>query len=251
MNSRSRIGGIAILLAMLASSSALGEIIEDSVFDDADWMRTAILQQGPNVFTELAGQELAGGNPDEYREMEHTWGNGTQVVVFHKYLGETYDPSTQGAILEIDYSEDQIKFPGSLPGSIGRGLILMQDGVTYRTLIDFAFSNSTWQTFFLTALTADDFVDDVGGPGTNHPDFSASGNPIQFGYWRSNTIVNGFGTVLHGIDNFSVVILSVPEAEGIVLLMTGSVTLLLFGLLRHRKARLSRSEAGDAGSVQP
>ena len=83
-------------------------------------------------FTETADQQSSGGNPDVYRQMLHTWGGGTQVIIYHTYVAGTYDPGIDGAIDTIDYSEDQIKLAGA--GTIGRGMIAVQDGVFYRTI---------------------------------------------------------------------------------------------------------------------
>ena len=127
--------------------------------------------------------------------------NPTQITVLHVFTGGGWDPSTDGALASVDYSEDQIEFEPPFEGAaIGALFVIVQDGTTYNTSINEnnAYSNTSWQTTSVDGLTPADFSP---APG---PDFSAGGAPMTFGYLRSNTNRGTEITTQHGIDNWTV-----------------------------------------------
>jgi YVTN family beta-propeller protein len=136
-------------------------------------------------------QETTGGNPGLWRRTLH-FGPGQSG---HRYTAQTYFPSKQGEISTIDVSWDRRL---SVDTVAFESFVLVQGGVAYRTSED-TFGLPFWQNRAHAGLVAADF--DNGGGG--HPDFSASGGAITFGYYRRSDFN---GTLAHGIDNFHVIV---------------------------------------------
>ncbi len=160
---------------------------------------------GNGTFVATDGCEAAGGDPAGYRTMKHEVTDVGNVVISHWFSGETYDPSVEGAIERIDYSEDHIiTQPAFVGGAVGIGFRLEQGGTWYTYTIG-GFDDTQWASYAVS-LTPADFVP---APG---PDFSISGGEIQFGYVRSNsnTTDGATSTSVHGIDNWQVVIVQAP-----------------------------------------
>jgi hypothetical protein len=197
----------------------------DGTFNDSDWTRAFQATGSPS--SETAEQRPSGGNPDGFRFMTHTWGNGVQGAVFHLNKNAVYDPSTQGAIESLDYSADVIGFNTS-SGVFGDGLLLQQDGRLFISQFTAVRFPSSWQTKSASDLTSSSFLSLDGGAA---PDFSATGDRIAFGYIRTNTIPGAGTTIAHGIDNWSVSVTnistaSVPEADFVL----GLLALASFGI---------------------
>ena len=227
-----RFATLAVLLAIISvASPAYGGpiVVFDGTFNNNDWTQTATVDPAGSFFTATATQILTGGNPGAFREMTHTWGGpgeAVHVTLDHMYNLFTYDPKTQGAIGSINYSEDGIILSSTFPSSVvGRGMDIFQDGVVYRTFASnggfYALTDTTWTTFSLTGLTATDF----GSSSGTHPNFSATGDPMQFGYLRSNGLF-GLQTIVNGIDNWTVTINPVPEPSSLWLAIIGGLGLI-------------------------
>jgi VCBS repeat-containing protein len=171
----------------------------DGTFNNSDWTRTFEIKVGPfSSVQETAQQITTGGNPDSYRFMTHTWGEGTQVFVYHLEDTAIYNPFIQGAIDFINYSADVIQF--NPIGIYGDGLLIEQNGRLFVSAFT-GVGNTLWQAKSFPNLTAFNFSALDGG---SVLDFSNQGSPIKFGYIRTNTINGGVGTVQHGIDNWNV-----------------------------------------------
>ena len=214
----------AILLAPFSAGAAV--IIADSTFNPAEW--TVSVVGGAGGATQSVLQVATGGNPGSYRQMAHNLPGPSSIVESHVFNAVTYDPSTQGAIASIDYSEDRIELSPPFAGAaIGGYFLLQQGGGTWRNNTDLSFSNLSWATLSLTGLIASNFAVVAGAAGL--PDFSSSGSPITFGVLRSNSNSNASGvyTTTNGLDNWQVTVNQVvPAPAAVWLLGTGCLGLL-------------------------
>ena len=215
-------------------------VIADSTFNPTDW--TVVVVGATGGATQGVLQLATGGNPGSYRQISHNLPGPSTIVVSHVFNAVTYDPSTQGAIASIDYSEDRIELSPPFGGAaIGGYFLLQQGGVTWRNNTDLAFSNLSWATLSLTGLIASNFAVVAGATGL--PDFSSSGSPITFGVLRSNSNSNASGsyTTTNGLDNWKVTVNQVvPAPPAVWLLGTGCLGLL--GWQKRRPASAWRRE---------
>lgn len=202
-----------IIFTLLSVGTAFGEYevtFTDSFFNDADWDVTPF---GYN----LGGsgsyhQETSGGNPGEYREISLSViaapeEERNQIVTFHRRIGATYDPSVDGAIDHIDYSEDNKAIDAEGLGQ-GTGPALRQNGKIYvcggSTTLP-----TTWTKWELPWKVAEDFGWLEEGAlccnQNQHPDFTSSGSEMELGFVRWNTTGEGGPayTTIIGIDNWS------------------------------------------------
>jgi|SRR5271157_497938 len=228
-----RFATLAVLLAIISVASPVyggSIVVSDGTFNNSDWTQTATVDSGGPSYTATATQNPMGGNPGAFRDMTFSWGGpgeATHVTVDNMYNLYTYDPKTQGAIGSINYSEDGIIISSTFsPPGVGRGMDIFQDGVVYRTFQPgdgfYGLTNTTWTTFTLLNLTAANFGSATG----THPNFSATGDPMQFGYLRSNGFFGAVQTDEHGIDNWTVTISPVPEPSSLWLAMIGGLGLI-------------------------
>ena len=128
------------------------------------------------------------------------------LFVIHRRLAATYNPSEQGAIGYIDYTEAQrVITPPVEGGGVNWTFAVFQNGRRYNVVTETPlFTNLNWVTGGLCRLRSEDF-------GSNdHPDFSSVGAELTFGYIRTNTNMSetGASTTVHGIDDFKVVIVA-------------------------------------------
>jgi hypothetical protein len=143
----------------------------------------------------------AGGHPAEFRSLQMTSiVNTPQSSFIHLLKGETFDPSTDGAIASIDGAYDiKSQSRGDIPTAFA--LLLFQDGAYYRGPTDTVSANK-WSTFNHTGLKATDFVN-ISDRGPRKPVFSCDGKPVQIGFVAlpprdTNARLNA------GIDNWSI-----------------------------------------------
>jgi YVTN family beta-propeller protein len=180
-----------------ASSTSLNDpvVISDGEFRTADWSVSGMAEWDVQ-------QQLSGGNPGAWRRTTHFVLSSDSKTV-HRFVrpGSTYTPATQGAIGAIDLSYDRSILAGSIAYD---GVVLEQDGVVYETF-EHASDGSGWTTFSRINLGADSFSDQLG----RHPDFSAAGSTLRFGYFLHTSSV---ATVVFGIDNFTVSVR--PHVDG-------------------------------------
>lgn len=236
---------LGLLVLVIVSSRATAFVYTDGTFNNSDWNVTlATSGQGG---TATAGQMATGGNPGSYWDVAITLNAttpdlGTALVgVFSINSTAVYDPSVSGAIASIDYSEDSILL-STLNASIGGGQsaapALLQNGILYTLTLStgvFATPDTTWTSHQLMGLTAADFFS-----GTLNPDFSVTGAPIEFGFWRaiSHPTGNPIQGRTGGIDNWTLTVNSastVPEPATLSLLSFG---LLGVGFAARRRRRI-------------
>ena len=174
--------------------------ISDSFFDDGVWddVVEAYSANGGGSGGHLTfnGQEGAG-----YRQVSIHIDSGSnpQLAVFAIRRDVVYFPSTDGAILWIDYSESSINQAG---GAQYSAPALRQNGKLY-TLVPgggaFTTPDASWTDHSLTHLTQSDFRTIASA--TDHPDFSTG--RIEVGFMRLQA---GLGATKGGIDNYRMVL---------------------------------------------
>jgi streptogramin lyase len=187
----------------------------DGDFNPSNW-ETQLFAVDPSTASGSATQVFSGGNPGAYRQVSFRSGQGLSVGVFNGRLDATYNPQQQGAIDTLDYGEDVIQL-GS-PAFSG-GIALRQDGKVYVSNLTNSKSRA-WTPQLVRDLTAVDFIRAVSSKPDfglfnpdEHPDFSAGGAPIEFGFFRWDNSANDWSM---GIDNWSVTVRPVrPQAVGV------------------------------------
>src|SRR4051794_36723265 len=97
----------AVVLALIVPAAYADPIvITDGTFANSDWTTMVYVEVSQNGDSHSEGQ-TTGGNPGTCRQMHIVISGLGTVSAFHKYNGASYNPSVQGAISSIDYSEDQ------------------------------------------------------------------------------------------------------------------------------------------------
>ena len=213
---------LALLVAALPAS-AQQITLSDGDFVDSDW---TTFNQTTGSASSTTQTLLSGGNPDAYRSTAHTI-SGDSTFLYQIYVGSnsTHNPSCDGPITSIDYSVDTKGEPST--GNRAHITALLQDGNYYRTNSFEYPANSTWASFDPADTTEADWWEISGAPGSNPPDFSETGGPIQFGF--ADAISGGTGTFYSDVDNWEMIINHAPPPTwavgGSVTGLTGSVTL--------------------------
>ncbi len=222
-----------IATVLILTTLAAAEVtFTDGEFAPADWELT--LREDYNGGTVGAQQELTGGSPDEYRRVTTNVQADSpypfaRVYAFNKAVNASWDPATQGAIESIDYAEESVLF-GSCGNGVHTGPAVFQDGKAF-ILADAMYdihpmyaNTSYWQSESAGGLVADNWVlnwenEDI------HPDFSESGSPIAFGFYRLLVTTDVAYGCDSGIDNWSLTVHPVPEPTCLGLLSAGLVAL--------------------------
>lgn len=235
---------LALTSALAASlSEAATIVVSDGTFAPANWTYEVRFDVGLSGVTENVTQVGSGGVPGAYRSISYALAHsGVQtygsVYVINRFA-DTYTPATQGAISSLTYSENQTRlFADWSPALVGASAALFQDGrVFLGPWFNFGPGNFSWTSLSQVGLGATDFGELVGmnyAP-TSHPDFSASGSPLQFGYVRANSY--SFSSSLgHAIDNWSFTLETTPIPEPATLSALAGGLALGWVLLRRRRA---------------
>jgi len=230
---------VAIVVSCVGQGRAGTITFSDGTFNDSDW--TSVIQQWGNGGSVITTPVASGGSPGAYLQVVTSVNGGppesTVVGAFFR-VGAAYDPSAQGAITGIDYSESDKMFIGSGDGQ-GAGAAVRQGGLVYCALdpaARFYAVTPTWTSNSVSNLQASAFLV-LGVPGS-HPDFSATGGPIDFEFYRANSLPS-YGSaysITAGLDNWSVTINQIPEPSAAV----GLISMATIGLIvcwhRRRKA---------------
>ncbi|RME05987.1 MAG: hypothetical protein D6812_02265, partial [Deltaproteobacteria bacterium] len=194
----------------LLSTNAFGDSISfsDETFADSDWTAPLFFFSDPDIAYSNQ-QEGSGGNPGAYREFSavRTTPSPTSTFVRQAHLrnGAIFDPATEGAITSLSYTFDILSLPISGSGyvSFALGLLLYQNGAYY-IAGGFGYTSTGWRRIQQSFTSSISFYR-IAGSGPDHPDFSASGAPIRFGFFSQVFFATGgIGTKVGGIDNWSV-----------------------------------------------
>ncbi len=226
--------GLWSLSLFLVSRILAATVYSDTEFADGNWTTTTISQY-PGVITSNV-QQLSGGKPGAYRQFTASY-PGTQNWANHQshIYSMAYNPALQGAIASVVFRFDVASFSGNERNNqFNQGFALEQAGNFYgRATAGLTVVNGIWYDLQSVSLTAN-FFTLVAGNGPLRPDFSESGAPIRFGYNTDFTFyAPNSGSRVGGIDNWSVVVTSVPEPSSLALITIGS---LICGFVRHKRS---------------
>lgn len=208
------------LLSLLGAPSWAGAVtFQDSEFLDQDWTVVELYYGTGGSWS--ASHSATGGNPDAYRivntVVNAAGSENSAVWSFHFRTGAGYDPAASGPIASLDYAESAIcSGPGGAAGQ-ATGPAIRQAGDIYYAQGIGTGNLGVWVEIEWLGVEATDFarVDGSGVHDTQHPDFSAGGAPLEFGFVRANSQAPGFGgyAKMGGIDNWSVTIVPDPAVS--------------------------------------
>jgi hypothetical protein len=232
--------GLLVLLAA-GHGAASPTTFSDGTFANANWSATKVTDTTIGQTAFFSAGQNAGGNPGPSRMTTLDWAyDGTSasqgIRVAALDSNAVYNPAVSGAISSVSFSLDGSLENRSTQSAIGQRLVLFQSGTYYfgpEGIIPQTFD--VWVTDALSGLSATDFGTLTG---SNHPDFSAGGAPIEFGYSletfsgpadaspSENAFFYGLGT-----DNFSVTVNAAPEPA--TLSLCGLAVVGLLWIRRH------------------
>ena len=190
------VGSALSSVARLAVIPLCERLFADDTFLNSDWSLTVF--SCPSDTSASASQIASGGCPPDsgpYRRIVNTLNTTTLsylgVVGIHLRNGATHNPSIDGSLNSVDYSECNILFSGAGAGH-ATGPALKQGNNYY--IVSLAKQGTTpqpgWATFSLNGLVASDFdLLDCTQPfagyrdSTQHPNF-CTGSNIEFGFFR-------------------------------------------------------------------
>ncbi len=202
-----RILPFVLLLAGISVPACAQQMtLYDGTFSPDHWSLTLFWLEGLGGHMDAA-QVATGGDPGSFRAVE-VWINQSKVRYnrvcgFSAYSGDIITPAQVGGILSVDYSEDAILLVGYNQGQ-GGGPALRQNGIVYISE-SFVMPETYWVHHAYPGLTQDDFYDPQNT--VQHPDFSPSGGPIEFGFFRGNSATSDDPYYSKaGIDNWTFVL---------------------------------------------
>ena len=190
--------------------------------------------------------------------------SSSDVLPYNRVTGFAFDqamyyPSVEGELEAIDYSFFLGKTSGSRPTSLV-SLMIMQDGLIYSLADRFSIENGdpfTTMTVFAEGLTAEDFMlERASGDGfvldpTQHPDFSANGAPLFFGFLLSRAAdpsINGNNQPYTDLDDLILTFHPglIPEPGSALIVLALS----LAGLRRRNRSSKSLAAGYEMGLVE-
>ncbi len=255
---RSSIAALAI--GVLAAPAAHAALIGDGAFAPADWSLGGYTNSGSGV---SASQVLTGGDPGSYRlvndSVNSVGGPVTNSIVVGVSIYESalFDPASQGALGPLNFSIESL-CPTATTSCAGNGqasgFAVRQGGVTYISNVLYntgdANNGAGWVGHTATGLLASGFsrvnvTNTTLADATQHPDFSAAGGQIYFGFFTANSTPGGGYQQASGYDNFLTNVTAyvaptgVPEPQTWLYMLTGFAG--LGGALRMRRRTLAQA----------
>jgi hypothetical protein len=201
-----------VAIALLASATpgwGTPAVFSDGTFADGDWT-VVTFATGPG--SDVQAVQDADGNPAPARQVRNILGPAaspndvSNVYGAHLRSSAVYDPSTQGPIATVDFLVDAILLDGFGDGQ-AIGLALRQNGMVYIRQSGTT-PDRAWTRKESLAVSASGVVHLSGAvvfDPMERPDFSASGGPIEFGFFTANSTRGGSGyQILTRYDNWSV-----------------------------------------------
>ncbi len=206
--------GSPTALGHLAVSAWQGVVFEDGDFALDNWIASTETKEGAPSIVHSEERIGSGGSPGAFRQMMVQMASGSGGGrVFHTWQSATYDPALEGPLYVIDFEEDCMVMQGALTTSrlmieqAGRKYVASSRRLGEMSGVDSCASTS-WRQMKRSSFASRDFTL-ADGPGCDVdqscPDFSATGQPIRFGYQRAPSGAPG-AFITHGIDNWRVTV---------------------------------------------
>ena len=185
-----------------------GQTFVDGTFAPGDWQMQTF--SGGFGGTITATRLTSGGNPGPFYSINNDLNGGGPSVLYGHYHKT---PGTLGDLGPIDSIDFVVEHRGINTRGLGQrvGLSITQDGKTYRSIGCLTSSSSAWGSCTQNGITADQLFEQLAGGGANsnsHPDFSAAGGAMAFGFYSANSNPNTGNSPpnIIGYDNWQVTI---------------------------------------------
>ena len=225
------------LASLLAAPASASWLFHDGDFNDGSW--------GHSIYT-FGGDQMGtvdivenGGAPGGWlrytAHLESPNGQGGYGIRgISTSTNAVYDPGTEGAINSVAFSITTKESGFYVSDWVFGRLVAVQDGQMYIAgSAEITDDVNSWSIVNRDSITADDFHSWVPEGNTwdldSHPDFSAGGSEITFGFMAS--LFNVETLISRGYDNFSVRIDNGVPAPGPAALAACG---LAFGARRRR-----------------
>ena len=214
-----------LLLLPIGTLAQGSTTFSDESFDAANWQLNIAWEINPGTTTADFQQVATGGNLGPFGRVNMTSSSPNAVALL--LLNAVYDPGNQGPIASIITSAN-LRATGNIPY---RPLIF-QGGNYFYGLWAMGVDSTTWTPFAFgtNVLTQARFIG-VGAANSLRPDFSAAGQPIQFGFMVDHGTTFSPRNSDLGVDNWVVTITTVPEPTAYALII---LTLAAFRMVRQR-----------------
>jgi hypothetical protein len=195
------------LLLVYGNIPASAVTIGDGNFNSGDWSLTVFTRHIPPPGaggTVTAVRQPTGGNPDAYREVTDSVAQGNSLVLgISIYTPLQYDPAVSGPLSPFNMSIDY-HCPGCPGDGQAFGAAILQGGNYYLSFKgNVTQGTASWMTA-AQSFSETDFIlyDDVTSYPALHPDFSATGAKMFFGFVTGNSTFDFGYVVTAGYDNF-------------------------------------------------
>ena len=233
-----------IALGIGLSGSAQAVTFQDTTFNFGDYAASGFTQNYNNgASTVFATGQTPNGNPGTAFESAISVSPGVlDVLVTAVNSTFVYNPSMSGAITSLDTSLD--RYTAVASGSLTYRILIAQDAKLYEYVATYpGQAAGVWASLTGNGLTANDFglfspTNLSGADLSMHPDFSASGSAINFGFAMRRgpaTVTDVYNDVLRA-DNFRVTVNAVPEPATWAMMIVGFG---MVGGLARRRRRLA------------
>jgi hypothetical protein len=182
----------ALLLLCSLSANAATSVFSDADFEEVDWEEVLMVRPPPDgdgngtgdgtAFRELDPFPDPDNEDDSYRQVyvirdPAVAGADVSTRLFSVARDARHDPSIEGAVTRVDLSLWGILLEGDTVGTVEPALL--QGGKVY-VAAGLALPETVWTHKEFPGLEQNDFSEP--GLPDSHPDFSATGSEITFGF---------------------------------------------------------------------
>jgi hypothetical protein len=191
----------------------------DGDFAAADWTAIKLRDTTPGQAATFEVQPSAtGGDPGAYQQTSLNYQGGSADVA-HVRDSFFYDPAASGPLDTLDFSYSLVDVDSTPIGvSAQYSPLVSQGDSSYIAGGADPATGRSWRDFTHGGLKASDFAL-INGSGPAHPDFSATGAPLHFGYLSLGPQSNRPASLLSGLDNYSVTVQ--PAGSTLTVQLTG------------------------------